>query len=187
MSWPCSFTCPTCGPREVEELRCAGEVTTRRPQGTPTISELNEYVYFREQRRRACTASGGSAAPARTGSWPSATRVTNEVARTWCRSGRRTRPVSRAREARAPARRADRPVAASSLHVRGQARRGLRRRHDRLGALRVGAADLLPQLQVPPPRGLLCCSGHCPNCQMTVDGIPNVRVCVDTRFTRARS
>ncbi len=27
-------------------------------------------------------------------------------------------------------------------------------------------------------RGLLCCSGHCPNCQMTVDGIPNVRVCV---------
>ncbi len=27
------------------------------------------------------------------------------------------------------------------------------------------------------PRGLLCCSGHCPNCQMTVDGQPNVRVC----------
>jgi sarcosine oxidase subunit alpha len=26
-------------------------------------------------------------------------------------------------------------------------------------------------------RGLLCCSGHCANCQMTVDGIPNVRVC----------
>ena len=27
------------------------------------------------------------------------------------------------------------------------------------------------------PRGLLCCTGHCPNCLMTVDGIPNVRVC----------
>jgi sarcosine oxidase subunit alpha len=27
------------------------------------------------------------------------------------------------------------------------------------------------------PRGLLCCSGHCANCQMTVDGEPNVRVC----------
>ena len=27
------------------------------------------------------------------------------------------------------------------------------------------------------PRGLVCCSGHCANCQMTVDGIPNVRVC----------
>ena len=27
------------------------------------------------------------------------------------------------------------------------------------------------------PRGLVCCSGHCANCQMTVDGVPNVRVC----------
>jgi sarcosine oxidase subunit alpha len=29
------------------------------------------------------------------------------------------------------------------------------------------------------PRGLLCCAGHCPNCMMTVDGVPNVRVCVE--------
>ena len=29
------------------------------------------------------------------------------------------------------------------------------------------------------PRGLVCCSGHCANCMMTVDGIPNVRVCVE--------
>ncbi|MGI8972910.1 MAG: 2Fe-2S iron-sulfur cluster-binding protein [Gaiella sp.] len=29
------------------------------------------------------------------------------------------------------------------------------------------------------PRGLVCCSGHCANCQMTVDGIPSVRVCVE--------
>ena len=28
------------------------------------------------------------------------------------------------------------------------------------------------------PRGLQCCSGHCANCQMTVDGQPNVRVCI---------
>lgn len=28
------------------------------------------------------------------------------------------------------------------------------------------------------PRGLLCCSGHCPNCLMNVDGIPNIRTCV---------
>ncbi len=27
------------------------------------------------------------------------------------------------------------------------------------------------------PRGLLCCAGHCPNCLMTVDGIPSVRTC----------
>jgi sarcosine oxidase, subunit alpha len=29
------------------------------------------------------------------------------------------------------------------------------------------------------PRGLVCCTGHCPNCMMTVDGVPNVRVCVE--------
>ena len=29
------------------------------------------------------------------------------------------------------------------------------------------------------PRGLLCCSGSCPNCMLTVDGTPNVRACVE--------
>ena len=29
------------------------------------------------------------------------------------------------------------------------------------------------------PRGLLCCAGRCANCLMTVDGVPNVRVCVE--------
>ena len=29
------------------------------------------------------------------------------------------------------------------------------------------------------PRGFLCCSGSCPNCMMTVDGTPNVRVCAE--------
>ncbi|HEY8884193.1 MAG TPA: 2Fe-2S iron-sulfur cluster-binding protein, partial [Chloroflexota bacterium] len=29
------------------------------------------------------------------------------------------------------------------------------------------------------PRGLLCVAGRCPNCQMNVDGVPNVRVCVE--------
>src|ERR1700682_2089640 len=29
------------------------------------------------------------------------------------------------------------------------------------------------------PRGLMCCTGDCPNCLMTVDGVPNVRVCVE--------
>ena len=27
------------------------------------------------------------------------------------------------------------------------------------------------------PRGLLCVEGRCPNCLMTVDGVPNVRAC----------
>ena len=29
------------------------------------------------------------------------------------------------------------------------------------------------------PRGLLCVAGRCPNCMMNVDGVPNVRVCVE--------
>ncbi len=73
--------CPHCGPREVADLRCAGEVT-RRPKGTPTVRELNEYIYFRAneaglQREwwfcRACE------------DWFLAERntVTNEVLRTW--------------------------------------------------------------------------------------------------------
>ncbi len=28
-------------------------------------------------------------------------------------------------------------------------------------------------------RGLLCASGSCPNCLMTVDGVPNVRICIE--------
>jgi sarcosine oxidase subunit delta len=39
-------TCPNCGPREVVELRCAGE-TTARPTETPSVRELNDYIYFR--------------------------------------------------------------------------------------------------------------------------------------------
>ena len=74
-------TCPNCGPREVPELRCAGE-TTKRPTSTPTVRELNEYVYFRRnvwgtQREwwfcRTCE------------DWFLAERhtYTNEVERTW--------------------------------------------------------------------------------------------------------
>jgi sarcosine oxidase subunit alpha len=36
------------------------------------------------------------------------------------------------------------------------------------------------------PRGLLCCTGHCPNCMMRVDGVPNVRVCVEPARPGAR-
>src|SRR4029453_12590428 len=36
------------------------------------------------------------------------------------------------------------------------------------------------------PRGLLCCTGHCPNCLMTVDGVPNVRVCIEPLQEGAR-
>jgi sarcosine oxidase subunit alpha len=35
-------------------------------------------------------------------------------------------------------------------------------------------------------RGLVCCSGSCPNCLMEVDGVPNVRVCVEPARAGAR-
>jgi heterotetrameric sarcosine oxidase delta subunit len=38
--------CPNCGPREVEEFHCAGEVTVR-PKQTPSLRELTTYLYFR--------------------------------------------------------------------------------------------------------------------------------------------
>lgn len=39
--------CPYCGPRPVDEFACFGEVTTR-PKGRPSLAELTEYVYFRD-------------------------------------------------------------------------------------------------------------------------------------------
>lgn len=38
--------CPTCGSRPVDEFGYAGEVTSR-PQSSPTLAELCDYVYFR--------------------------------------------------------------------------------------------------------------------------------------------
>ena len=83
-------TCPNCGPREIHELRCAGE-STSRPTSTPTQRELNEYVYFRRgewgvQREwwfcRSCE------------DWFLAERhtYTNEVVRTWAPEARPAAP-----------------------------------------------------------------------------------------------
>ena len=41
------LSCPFCGPRPVDEYAYFGEVTTR-PSGSPTLYELTEYVYFRD-------------------------------------------------------------------------------------------------------------------------------------------
>ena len=39
--------CPHCGRRDVAEFRYQGEVT-RRPGPSPSLRELSEYVYFRD-------------------------------------------------------------------------------------------------------------------------------------------
>jgi heterotetrameric sarcosine oxidase delta subunit len=41
------LTCPHCGLRDVNEFRYQGEVT-RRPPPEPTLRELTDYVYFRD-------------------------------------------------------------------------------------------------------------------------------------------
>ena len=41
------LACPFCGPRPVDEYAYFGEVT-KRPDGSPTLRELGEYVYFRD-------------------------------------------------------------------------------------------------------------------------------------------
>jgi sarcosine oxidase subunit delta len=39
--------CPHCGPRDHNEFKVQGEIT-RRPKQRPTLRELTEYVYFRD-------------------------------------------------------------------------------------------------------------------------------------------
>jgi heterotetrameric sarcosine oxidase delta subunit len=41
------LSCPHCGPRDVNEFRYQGEVTTR-PGPDATLRELTDYVYFRD-------------------------------------------------------------------------------------------------------------------------------------------
>ena len=41
------LACPHCGPRDVNEFRYQGEVT-RRPSSRPSLRELTDYVYFRD-------------------------------------------------------------------------------------------------------------------------------------------
>ena len=41
------LSCPFCGPRPVDEYAYFGEVTTR-PTGSPSLRELTDYVYFRD-------------------------------------------------------------------------------------------------------------------------------------------
>jgi heterotetrameric sarcosine oxidase delta subunit len=40
------LACPNCGPRDVNEFHCQGEVTVR-PKTAPDRRELSAYLYFR--------------------------------------------------------------------------------------------------------------------------------------------
>ena len=46
------------------------------------------------------------------------------------------------------------------------------------GALHAAGEHILSRsFKYHRPRGLFCCTGRCPNCLCTVDGVPNVRIC----------
>ena len=169
--------CPHCGLRDVNEFRYQGEVT-RRPPPEPTLRELTDYVYFRDNvagvqrewwyHRTGC------------GVWFVAERDT------------RTNEVLPHRDAgtrrqRAPDAAARRSPASGSI-ARGTSRfffdgapvDALRRRHDRLGALRIAAGACSRAASSTTGRaGSSAARASCANCMMTVDGVPNVRVCAE--------
>ena len=157
------------------EFAYQGEVTTR-PTGKPTQRELSEYVYFRDNvagvqrewwyHRVGC------------GLWFLAERDTrtNEVL------ARRDpgNPAASRNEARAAARASviDR-AATVTFTFDGKPVTGFA--GDTIGSALYAAGRRVfsRSFKYHRPRGLLCCSGHCANCMMTVDGVPNVRVCVE--------
>ena len=159
----------------MNEFAYAGEVSTR-PKAAPTLRELTDYVYFRGNvagvqrewwyHRFGCE------------TWFLAERDTrtNEMLRSSCPAR-----ASRCDEASAAAGRADRPRRATVVvHVRGgrpvDAYEG-----DTIGSalFAAGRRVFSRSFKYHRPRGLLCCSGSCPNCMMEVDGVPNVRVCAE--------
>ena len=132
--------CPNCGVREVTDFGFGGEVSTRPRSRRRSVSS-NDYVYFRTQRRRR---------PARVVVSPlRLPRVVHRRARHPHQRGALGGAAVSRIDAR-PGERIDRdkPVA---FTFDGRARDGARGRHDRLGALRGWRADVLAQLQVPPP------------------------------------
>ena len=141
--------CPNCGPREIAELRCAGEVTTpaeghadrpraervhllprqrgRRPARMVVLPRLRGLVPRRAQHRHergpedvaACSGCAGAGWEPRREAPP-----------------RPNERIDRSREV--------------TFTFDGSAVTGFHGRHDRLGALRLRPAPLLAQLQVPP-------------------------------------
>ena len=75
-----------------------------------------------------------------------------------------------------PAERIDRD-APVTLQLRRWIGRGLRGRHDRLGADGVGPQRLSRSFKYHRPRGELCGCGQCSNSLFQVDGFPGVRGC----------
>ena len=139
------LSCPNCGPREVTDFGFGGEVSPR-PATRPPDRELNALRVLPPQRRR--SAARVVAAPLRLpGLVPGRTRHAHERRALDRAAGRRP---ALTRLDPQPGERIDRSQP-DHVHVRRRPRVRLRRRHDRLRALRRRAPRVLAIVQVPPP------------------------------------
>ena len=141
--------CPNCGPRDVNEFAYAGEVTHAAEGGAVPARADGLRVLPPQRRRRP---AGVVVPPLRLRALvPGRARHAHErgPAHRNCRRRRPRRPArsEASRHSRTSGSTARDPSGSSFRRPRG---RGVRGRHDRLGAVRGGPARLLAQLQVPP-------------------------------------
>ena len=141
------LTCPNCGEREVTDFSFGGEVVPR-PEAEAERARAQRLQLLSPQRRR--RAARVVVPPLRL------PRVVPGRARHDHQRGQAggpSRDVERLMSDRLPPspRRAHQPRQDDRVQLRRQERRGVRGRHDRLRAARVGAEGAVAQLQVPPP------------------------------------
>ena len=167
--------CPHCGPRPVDEFAYSGEVT-RRP-GLADAARAHRLRVLPRQPGRAAARMVAASARLR--------RVVSRRARHAHERGDLGVP---SRAERPEGRRVRLPPQPGELIDRDETLRFRLGEYELegFGGDTIGSALYARGRRVfsrsfkyHRPRGLLCCSGHCPNCMMTVDGVPNVRVCVE--------
>ena len=158
------LTCPNCGVREVTDFGYGGEVAAA-PEVAADLARAQHLQLLPPQRRgraaRVVVPPLGlpRVVPRRArhaherGALDGAARRRPAAEQPSRRSRPGTRRGGDARMTRLPQQPGERidALAHRHVHLRRQARRGLRGRHDRLGALRVRPADVLALVQVPPP------------------------------------
>ena len=152
--------CPHCGPARRERVRVPGR-GDRRARAAADPARADRLRLLPRQRRRRRSASGGTTAPAAaSGSSPSATRARTRSLRVELpRPGSRRRRLMRLPPQ--PGERIDRSRELA-VHVRRRAGSRLRRRHDRLGALRRRAGGSSRAASSTTGRaGSCCCTGSC--------------------------
>ena len=164
------LTCPNCGVREVTDFAYGGEVVPRpTTQALRARAERLQLLPPQRRRRAARVVVSPLGVP---GVVPGRARHDHQRGPV----GGAARTMSRLPPS--PGERIDR-ARTVSFSFDGKRDRGVRGRHDRLGAARGRSRVLSRSFKYHRPRGLLCCAGQCPNCLVEVDGWPGVRACTE--------